>query len=169
MNARPPTPARRAAPLASSPAYEADFAAWAERQAALLKAGQFEALDVFNVAEEIESLGRSDRRALIHQLDRVLIHLLKMRHQPSRQGRSWSNSIADGRRQIDLILSDSPSLRGALDTAFETCHARARREAARQTGLPIETFSALAPFTLDQAIDEGYWPQAPRFPETGAE
>lgn len=162
MNARPPAPARRAAPLSSGPAYEADFAAWAERQAALLKAGRLDALDVVNLAEEIESLGRSDRRALIHQLDRVLIHLLKMRHQSSRQSRSWSNSIADGRRQIELILSDSPSLRGALEAGFEACYTRARREAARQTRLAIETFPATAPFTLDQAIEDGYWPETAR-------
>ena len=159
MNARPPAPARRPAPLSSGPAYEVDFAAWAERQAALLKAGRLEALDVVNLAEEIESLGRSDRRALIHQLDRVLIHLLKMRHQPSRLGRSWANSIADGRRQIELLLADSPSLRTALEAAFGGCYARARRETARQMGLPVETFPVDAPFTLDEAIDDAFWPQ----------
>jgi hypothetical protein len=159
MNARPPRIAARTPTRTPAPAYETDFAAWAQRQAALLRAGRFDTLDVINIAEEIDSLGRSDRRALIHQLDRVLIHLLKVRHQPARQTRSWANSIADGRRQIELLLADSPSLRTALEAAFGGCYARARREAARQTGLPVETFPVDAPFTLDEAIDEAFWPQ----------
>src|SRR5215813_5357662 len=91
--------------------YEVDFYAWTVEQARLLRSGDLAAVDVANIAEEIESMGRSDRRELKSRLVVLVMHLLKWRHQRGARSRSWSATIDEQRLQIEGILSESPSLR----------------------------------------------------------
>src|SRR5438128_8323254 len=90
--------------------YDTDFVEWAEHTAALVRAGRFDEVDLENLTEEIESLARSDKRAVRSHLKRMLMHLIKQRVQPERDRASWRASIADARREVFDYLEDSPSL-----------------------------------------------------------
>ncbi len=140
--------------------YDADFYQWTQAQAAHLRAKEWSALDVDHLAEEIESLGASDRRALRSHLMRLSQHLLKWHYQPQRRGESWQQSIDNARLQIELILEDSPSLREFLPKAFAWAYPRGRKQAAKETGLSLETFPETCPWSLDQFQDDDFLPEA---------
>ena len=100
--------------------YDEDFVAWAEQQAEALRSagrgGTNQPLDWDNLAEEIDSLARSDRRALRNQIHRIVQHLAKLQFSPAADPRAgWRESIDDGRLQVELLLEDSPSLKAELD------------------------------------------------------
>ncbi len=98
--------------------YDTDFVLWTREQAAALRAGRLDALDRDNLAEEVESLGRKDRRELESRLTVLVMHLLKWRHQPDQRGGSWDSTIRTQRREIEKLLNDSPSLRAAVAEAL---------------------------------------------------
>src|ERR1700748_2323834 len=87
--------------------YDRDFYAWANQQAALLRAGRLAEADIKNIAEEIESMGRSEKRELVSGLTTLLQHLLKWQFQPGRQSTSWRLSIE---KQLEDHMKDNPSL-----------------------------------------------------------
>jgi hypothetical protein len=142
--------------------YEIDFVAWTERQASLLHAHRFElealGIDVANLVDEVETLGRSERRELRSRLETLLIHLLKWQYQPKRQSSSWSDTTWEQRGQLDDILNASPSLRRALNAEVKNVYLRARHRAAIQTRLPLEIFPADCPWTVAQVLDVNFWP-----------
>ncbi len=140
-------------------AYETDFYQWTQQQAALMRQGEFNRidLDIENIAEEIESMGRRDRYALRSYLHNILMHLLKWQHQPERRGSSWRLSIKNGRHQVDILVEDSPSLQGKIPGLIAKEYTQARENAALETGLPIAAFPELCPFTVEQ-ITGDYWP-----------
>lgn len=140
-------------------AYETDFYQWTQQQAALMRQGEFNHvdLDIENIAEEIESMGRRDRYALRSYLHNILMHLLKWQHQPERRGTSWRLSIKNGRHQVDILVEDSPSLQGKIPDLIAKEYTQARENAALETGLPLATFPELCPFTVEQ-ITGDYWP-----------
>ena len=132
--------------------YDRDFYAWANEQAGLLRAGNLSRADIANIAEEIETLGRSEKRELVSRLTVLLQHLLKWRFQPERCGRSWELSIANARDELTEHLGDNPSLETMLPEATATGYRRARRGAELETGLPGNTFPIECPWTFDQAM-----------------
>jgi hypothetical protein len=138
--------------------YEQDFHAWALQQAELLRTGQLDRADLDNIAEEIESMGRSEKRDLTSRLTVLLLHLLKWQHQPAFRGNSWRLTIKGQRRGLDRHLRDNPSLKSQLDQAMSDAYGDARIEAERETGLATETFPDICPFTFDQAISDDFWP-----------
>ncbi|WP_236786850.1 DUF29 domain-containing protein [Allochromatium tepidum] len=140
--------------LMTAPGYNEDFFLWTQQQAALLRQGQWSTLDAANLAEEIESMGKSDRRSLASHLITLLLHRLKWDYQPTRRGTSWRLSIRNARREIGLILDDSPSLRRQLPDLIETAYATARRDAAEETGLPLATFPECCPFAIERLLDD---------------
>src|SRR5438046_10078220 len=89
--------------------YDADFFAWSNEQAQRLRLLKPDELDWENVAEEIESLGRSDRRAIGSNLKVILEHLIKCRYQPAKQTPSWTDTIDEHRDRLNRIIADSPS------------------------------------------------------------
>lgn len=139
--------------------YETDFYLWTQQQAALLRQGELNRvdLDLANIAEEIEDMGKSNRWALESYLQNVLMHLLKWKYQPQRRGTSWRMSIRNGRRQIEKRLKNSPSLKPQLPAILEEEYPSARENAADETGLPLTTFPDECPFTVEQ-ITGDYWP-----------
>lgn len=141
-------------------AYETDFSAWAADQARRLRGAKPAGLDWENLAEEVESLGRSDKRALGSALKVVLEHLIKWRYQPEKRSQSWSDSIEEHRDRMARIVEDSPSLAGLPATELAREYDRARRKALRDTGLPPAAVPALSPFTADEALDPDFWPDA---------
>ena len=139
--------------------YETDFYLRTQQQAALLRQGEFNRidLDLANIAEEIESMGRRDRSSTRSYLLNIALHLLKWRYQPERRGTSWRLSIRNGRDQISWQIKDSPSLRPQLTDLLADAYPSARRNAADETGLPLTTFPEACPFTVEQMTGD-YWP-----------
>jgi hypothetical protein len=140
--------------------YDTDFFAWTQHQAAALAAGHVSELDLANLAEEIESLGKRDRRGLRSRLEVLVMHLLKWGYQPERRqtGHSWSSTIRTQRRDIRLILEDSPSLRRQVPDMIEADYQDVRLNARDETGLPLETFPETCPWTAEQVLDQAFWP-----------
>ena len=143
---------------AKSPLYDQDFYAWSNQQAALLRAGKLDQADIDNIAEEIESMGKTEKRELVSRLTVLLLHLLKWRFQPARRGNSWKNSIATSRDQLTDHLDDNPTLRSQLPQAIASAFRYARRAAAEETGLDDDAFPALCPWSFEQMMDAEFWP-----------
>ncbi len=134
--------------------YDQDFALWINCTVQLLRERKFEEVDWDNIIEEIESLVRSDRRALRSQLIRVIKHLLKLDYQQrTYPPTSWLGSIADGRTQIELILEDSPSLKPYLAEVLAECYQHAVKEASKETKIRTEMFPTVCPYTLDEVMN----------------
>ena len=138
--------------------YDTDFYSWTREQAALLRAGRFKAIDVANIVEEIETLGRSEASALRSSLRLIAVHVLKLLHQPDNATHSWRGTIVRERINAERRLKDNPGLRPKLRDMFAQSYADARKIASAETGLPIETFPAVPAFTLEQARSEAYMP-----------
>ena len=136
--------------------YDRDFYAWASEQAALLRNGQVSAADIAHIAEEIESIGRGEKRELASRLRVLLLHMLKWHHQPERQGNSWRLSIENARDDITDHLQDNPSLKANLAEVMQAAYRHARREAAIETGIALSAFPSECPWTVDEAMT-GVW------------
>ena len=95
-------------------AYETDIVAWAREQAALLRSGQLSALDIEHIAEEIEDVGKSEKRELASRMAVLLAHLLKWQHQPGRRGSSWTRTLKEQRKAIAAALRQTPRLKASL-------------------------------------------------------
>src|ERR1700751_2047258 len=132
--------------------YEEDFYAWTAEQARLLRSGKLTSIDVANIAEEIESLGRSDKRAIESRLTVLLSHLLKWQLQPAMRSSSWSGTIREQRRQIEKLLRESPSLRPFVPDVLAEAYSDAREDSVDETGLPETDFPRECPFTLEQVL-----------------
>jgi hypothetical protein len=138
--------------------YEQDFYAWTIEQARLLRSGELAAIDAANIAEEIESMGRSDRRELKLRLVVLIMHLLKWRHQPAARSRSWSATIEEQRLQIEGVLAESPSLRPTTAAMLPEAYAIARARAIAETGLAHDMFPNVCPFTPDEILSHHFLP-----------
>lgn len=139
--------------------YDTDFYAWANEQAALLRAGQLSAADIANIAEEIESMGKAEKRELVSRLTVLLLHLLKWQYQSKRRGRSWRLTMKEQRRQLFRHLRDNPSLSDKLTEAIADAYGDAILEAARETKLPETTFPIACPWSFDQMMDDDFSPE----------
>lgn len=138
----------------SNSLYEQDFYAWATEQAALLRAGRLADADVANIAEEIESLGRGERRELTNRLAVLLAHLLKWHAQPERRGRSWLLSVREQRRQVERLMNENPSLRPVLPEIMDDAYGDAVLMAAREMERAPESLPPASPWTYEQALTE---------------
>jgi len=138
--------------------YERDYYAWTEQQAALLQAGRFTEIDLAHLIEEVEDMGRSQRRAVKSALVVVLIHLLKYHFQRKHRTQSWRATLREHRRRLRDEFADSPSLRPYAEHVFAECYQDAREEAADETGLPFAAFPPACPFTLAQVLDRNFLP-----------
>jgi Domain of unknown function DUF29 len=139
--------------------YEDDFYAWTVEQARLLRSGEFSSIDVVNIAEEIESLGRSDKRAIESRLTVLLMHLLKWQIQSKMRSQSWSGTILEQRRRIEKLLRESPSLRASVNEALAEAYSDAREAASNDTGLPETDFPTECPFTAEQVLSRSFLPE----------
>jgi hypothetical protein len=140
--------------------YDTDFDAWAQRQAEALRMKDWAALDIEHLAAEVEELRNSERKAVRSQLRRLMSHLLKWRYQSQRRSQSWQTTIVDARRLLADDLEDSPTMTQELSALADWAYPRARREAAKDTGLPLATFPEVCPWTSEQVLDEDFLPEA---------
>ncbi len=146
-------------PSANDTSHDGDFHAWAMDQGRKLRDGQLNALDVLNLAEEIEDMGRAEKRELTNRLAVLLTHLLKWAAQPARRGRSWLATIGEQRDQADLLLRDNPSLRPLLTEIMGDAYRLGRRAALRETRLAADRLPAACPWEVGQVLDEGFLPE----------
>lgn len=140
--------------------YETDYCVWAETNAQLLQAGRLTEVDIEHLIEELNDVGKSERRSLQSYLELILLHLLKWRFQPYLRSHSWRLSIENGRQGIEKVLDDSPSLRPTLQVVIEKAYSYARRSAAVETGLPKKNFPEICPFTQEEILDDSFLPIA---------
>ena len=136
--------------------YTQDFYGWTQEQAGLLRTGQWQHADMANIIEEIETMGRSERRELENRLTVLLVHLLKWRYQANRRGRSWQLTIKEQRLEVQDVLADNPSLKSQLDTLFAAAYIKA----CVKTHLDEQIFPATCPWTLQQLSDFDFYPDA---------
>ena len=138
--------------------YDRDFLEWTQQQAEHLQKGHWTELDVKNLVEELEALGRSEQRELGSDLQVLILHLLKWQYQPERRTRSWKTTIANCRDQIQDCLEDTPSLRRFLQdsTWIEKYYRRGRREAAKETQMSIDIFPVECGYTIEQILDPNF-------------
>jgi hypothetical protein len=140
--------------------YDRDFNLWIEQTVDLLKAGRFEALDIDNLVDELESMSRRDKREIISRIDVILMHLLKWKYQPTQRSLSWESSIQNNRTEIWRIIEDSPSLKSYPETVLDKAYQAALKGAIRETQLNYETFPTSCPFSVDEILDENFFPEA---------
>jgi hypothetical protein len=138
--------------------YEKDFYSWTQEQAELLKHGRFSDLDIANLIEEVESMGRSEKRELESRLTILLLHLLKWKYQDVRRGRSWQLSIDEQRIQFEKTLNENPGLKPALDQIIKDAYKLAVIKAARETKISKSIFPECCPWSLAQFIEDGFYP-----------
>jgi iron-sulfur cluster repair protein YtfE (RIC family) len=156
--------AKRELPVQSS-LYDRDFFAWTQQQANLLRHAAVHQstskLDFQNLAEEIESLGKRDRRALTHNVARIIEHLLKLQHARAEEPRAgWENSVEAHRSKVRRILGDSPGLKGELSAILSEGYEDGCRQAARSLSgdLGPNALPEACPYGIDQILDRDWWP-----------
>ena len=142
----------------TSSLYDQDFAVWTSETARLLRAGRFDEIDIEHVAEEIDDMGKRDKRELHSRLTVLLLHLLKWNCQPNKQSSGWQSTILTQRAELERLFEDSPSLRRAIGGAVFKVYPAALRTAVVETGLPTATFPRDCPFTAEQILDSNFLP-----------
>jgi hypothetical protein len=145
----------------ATPRYDTDIIAWANEQARLLRAGRLDALDIEHIADEIEDVGKSEKRELRSRMAVLLAHLLKWRHQPERRGTSWRRTIQVQRKDMAEALRETPSLKPDLNNPawWEKVWADALGIAVKETGLWYEDFPETCPWTEAQVLDPEWFPE----------
>ncbi len=138
--------------------YEQDFYSWTQEQAALLRAGRLTDLDVENLIEEIETMGRSEKRELESRLTVLLLHLLKWKYQPERRGKSWNLTIKGQRIEYINVLTDNPGLKSQLETIFKGAYKLALVKASSETGIDEDIFPVTCPWTLAEVTNQAFYP-----------
>lgn len=137
-------------------AYEIDYAAWIFDQVERLRASKRDDLDLAHIAEELEDLGKSERRALGSHLRNLMLHLLKWRYQPRKRSKSWRVSIYNSRIEICELLCENPSMRPDFKKQVLSQYSRARSLAAIETELDLDVFPEECPFSREQLLDPEY-------------
>ncbi|WP_017300540.1 DUF29 domain-containing protein [Nodosilinea nodulosa] len=148
--------------------YDQDYQLWLENTVAQLQSQDFSALDLENLIEEIESLGRSDKRSLNSYLKRLCEHLLKLRYWETERDRcfsGWDREIVNFRQEIQAILDDSPSLRNHLRNRYAAEYIKGRELFLKSSKLDPQQVPEDPWFTLEQALDDNWLPWQPDPPD----
>lgn len=140
--------------------YNTDFYSWTQKQARLIREGRLNELDLENILEEIESMSRSDYRALESRLTVLFMHLLKWQYQPEKREtvHSWERTIREQRKQTQRLLRKNPGLKSKISEILTTAYSDAVEDACDETGLDISVFPLECPWSFDAAIDAGFLP-----------
>jgi Domain of unknown function DUF29 len=133
--------------------YDTDYVAWLDQQVAHLRAGRLTTLDVDNVAEELESLMKSERRQLRNRLEVLIHHLLKWDEQPDQRSNRWRATVQKQRTRTRRLLDDSPSLKAELEPMALEVHPDAMRAAAIETRLREDAFPSELPYSIEEIFE----------------
>jgi hypothetical protein len=137
--------------------YETDFYSWTQQQAQLLRCKQIEQIDWNHLAEEIEDMGRSEKRELGSRLEILVMHLLKWQFQPNLRSRSWKLTIKEQRLRLEKLLEESPSLKSCIEDVKGEIYPLAVISAEKETGL--SSFPKTCPYNLTEILSPGFFPE----------
>lgn len=141
--------------------YKMDFYAWTQEQASFLRNQQWSQIDLSNLIDEIESLGKQQRQELRNRLSILIGHLLKWEYQSQRRSRSWLATLRIQRLDMAELLEDNPSLKPYLEEAFCKAYLKGLELAIRETDLPRQTFPTECPYRLTEILDDQFYPGEP--------
>lgn len=141
--------------------YEQDVVAWANEQAALLRAGKLTSVDIEHIAEEIEDVGKSEQRELASRTAVLLAHLLKWQFQPGRRSKSWQYTIRTQRKEVAYALTEAPSLRTKFndDLWLDIVWSKAKGFAGTETGLDLDVFPEACPWSIEDILSQDFYPE----------
>lgn len=135
--------------------YDTDFFLWCKEQSALVLKSESKEMDKENIAEELESMGKSDKRSIKSYIRIILIHMIKLKIQPNYEGtRGWDISINNARSSMGNILKDSPSLRRMVPEYIEEEWPKAVSIAAEETHMSIRAIPVDRPFTIEEVLGD---------------
>jgi Domain of unknown function DUF29 len=137
--------------------YDKDFYGWLLANAQLIREKKRAEVYAEHIAEELGSMGKSERRELVSRLTVLLAHLLKWRFQPAKRSRSRRNTILTQRIDIDELLEDSPSLGNEVGLKIETAYEKAKLRAEDETGIDQGQFPDTCPFSVDEVLDKHFF------------
>jgi hypothetical protein len=140
--------------------YKQDYQEWLEETVNLLRNRSFDLLDLENLIDEIEDMGKNQKDALESNLIILLMHLLKYQYQPQKRidSNSWRHTIVEHRRRLLRSLKKNPSLRCYFDEVFDECYQDARQDAKTETQLPLNTFPKVCPFSKEEILNPDFLP-----------
>lgn len=138
--------------------YDTDYYLWIQKTIELLNEEKFREIDIINLIEEIEDMGKSEKKSITSNLRILLMHLLKYKYQPEKRTNSWLFTIREHRKRLKESFKISPSLKRYYDEVFVESYQDARELAADETGLSINTFPELSPFTSEDTLNQDYLP-----------
>jgi hypothetical protein len=150
--------APEAKPKTATNIYETDFYAWTQEQAALLRANKWSQIDLPNLIEEIESLGKQQRQELRNRLSVLMGYLLKWDYQPQHRSRSWLATLRVQRRDTLRLLKDNSSLNPYLEEAIQEAYENAKDLAMGETDLPEHTFPSSCPYSMSEILGDRFYP-----------
>ena len=140
--------------------YDLDYYAWTLYNAQLLREGRLSELDVVHLAEEIESMGASERRELESRLLVLLQHLLKWQFQSEQRSSRWLGTIDEQRMQLEILLRQSPSLKRVCSESIDFSYPKARKKAASETNLALSIFPEFCSYSIADILDETFFPES---------
>jgi len=146
--------------------YQTDYAAWAKRHVELLRARRFAEMDIAHLLDELSDMSKSERRELESRLLILIAHLLKWEHQfhalserwREFKGDSWRDTIVEQRKQLAVLLRQSPGLKSVLAETILAAYPDALDLAGKETRLPAETFPAHCPYSAEQLLKDDFYP-----------
>jgi len=138
--------------------YDKDFFAWTIHNATLLKQGKLAEIDIRNIAEELESMGKRDKRQLINRLVILLAHLLKWENQPDKRSNGWRGTIKEQRQRMLRLLADSPSLKSEIENQLDKAYESAVTISADETLIDESDFPKQCPYTVIEILDNDFYP-----------
>jgi len=140
--------------------YDRDFYQWALKNAELMRQGRLSEVDVANIAEELESMGKSQKRELISRLSVLIMHLLKWQYQPKKRSKSWLRSIIAQRADLSLLIDDSPSLKSEIVLSVARAYSLALVKFDNETGISSKkNLPTSCPYTFEQLMDDDFLPE----------
>ncbi|MCI4626453.1 MAG: DUF29 domain-containing protein [Candidatus Magnetoovum sp. WYHC-5] len=139
--------------------YETDFYQWALHNAELIRQGRISDIDLDNIVEELESMGRNNRRELISRFLVLIMHLLKWQYQSNKRSKSWISTINTQRAEIRFILEDSPSLKHDIELIIEKAFQNAKVSFEKETNINKKHLPQTCPYIFEQLSDYEFWPE----------
>jgi hypothetical protein len=139
--------------------YDTDFYQWTFHNAELLRQGKLTEIDIPNIAEELESMGKSEKRELFSRLTVLVMHLLKWQYQSQKRSNSWITTINTQRMDIELLLKDSPSLKHDINKILNEVYINAKKMFEKETGISKKELPEICPYTFMQIINNDFWPE----------
>lgn len=133
--------------------YEGDYYLWIQDTVGKLKNQNYDQVDWTSLLDEIEALGRRERRILETSLVAILLHRLRWQYQPDQRLKSWKVIVLERRRQLRELLKDSPSLKPYLEEVFEECYRDAVEQASAITGISVKAFPSECAYSIAEVLE----------------